>query len=47
MEKPNKLRFELKLTEEERNKLKASAALKGLPVNRYVMQLVEKDIKEE
>lgn len=46
MEKLKKVRFELKLTEEERNKLKSSAALKGMTVNRYVMDLVNKDIKE-
>lgn len=42
-----KVRFELKLTEQDRNKLKAMAALKGMPVNKYVMSLVEKDEKGE
>lgn len=43
MEKPKKVRFELKITEEERILLKTAAAEKGKPVNKYVMELVKND----
>lgn len=46
MEKQKKVRFELKLTEEERIFLKTAAAEKNKPVNKYVMDLVKHD-KEE
>lgn len=47
MEKPKKVRFELKITEDEKRMLKSSAAKKGKPVNKYVIDLVIEDNKKE
>lgn len=43
MEIQKKVRFELKITEDEKRMLKASAAKNGKPVNRYVIDLVKED----
>lgn len=43
MEKQKKVRFELKITEDEKVFLKMAAAEKGKPVNKYVMDLVKDD----
>lgn len=47
MEKTKKLRFELKLTEEEKQRLKIAAAKNSMPANKYVMHLVDKDLRED
>lgn len=47
MDKTKKVRFELKLTEEEKQKLKIAAAKNSMPANKYVMHLVEKDLKSD
>lgn len=43
MEKQKKVRFELKITEDEKRLLKSSAAKNGKPVNKYVIDLVKAD----
>lgn len=47
MEKQKKVRFELKITEEEKRMLKSSAAKNGKPVNKYVIDLVKEDNKKK
>ena len=47
MEKQKKVRFELKITEDEKRMLKASAAQNGKPVNKYVIDLKEDNKKKE
>ena len=47
MEKQKKVRFELKITEDEKRMLKASAAQNGKPVNKYVIDLVKEDNKKK
>ena len=47
MENQKKVRFELKITEDEKRMLKASAAQNGKPVNRYVIDLVIEDNKKK
>ena len=47
MENQKKVRFELKITEDEKRMLKASAAQNGKPVNKYVIDLVKEDNKKK
>ena len=47
MEKQKKVRLELKITEDEKRMLKASAAQNGKPVNKYVIDLVKEDNKKK
>ena len=47
MEKQKKVRFELKITEDEKRMLKASAAQNGKSVNKYVIDLVKEDNKKK
>lgn len=47
IEKKTKGKLELRLTEEEKIILKTAAARNGKPVNKYVMDLVEKDNKKK
>ena len=46
MENQKKVRFELKITEDEKRMLKSAAAKNGKPVNRYVIDLVKEDNKK-
>ena len=47
MEKQKKVRFELKITEDEKRMLKAWAAQNGKTVNKYVIDLVKEDNKKK